>query len=72
MEKIQQLKNELSSALENLDAKNRSRTLSIGATFYKEGATVQELLKQADIAMYTAKAKGKNRVIKYNNLIEPT
>ncbi|MBF0329579.1 MAG: GGDEF domain-containing protein [Nitrospirae bacterium] len=48
--------------------KNISRTLSLGVAFYKKGATSQELLKQADTAMYTAKAEGKNKVIRFDFL----
>lgn len=43
-----------------------SRTLSIGVTSYKEGCTGQDLLKQADKAMYEAKSQGKNKVIRYD------
>ncbi|HEY4759920.1 MAG TPA: GGDEF domain-containing protein [Thermoguttaceae bacterium] len=43
-----------------------SRTLSIGITYYKEGCTCQDLLKQADKALYEAKSQGKNKVIRYD------
>ena len=43
-----------------------SRTLSIGVTYYREGCTPQELLKEADKAMYEAKTQGKNCVVRYD------
>lgn len=42
-------------------------TISIGAAFYPEhGNNADELLKNADIALYKAKATGKNRIVFYN------
>ena len=42
-------------------------TVSIGVSFYRtDGKTVQALLKKADIAMYKAKANGKNRFCVFN------
>ena len=42
-------------------------TVSIGVSFYRtDGETVQALLKKADIAMYKAKANGKNRFCVFN------
>lgn len=43
-----------------------SRTLSVGIACYREGGGSQELLKEADRAMYEAKAQGKNRVVRYD------
>jgi len=51
--------------------KKVSRTLSIGAAFYTQGVTAQLLLQHADMAMYRAKTEGKNRVFRYDNLVEP-
>ena len=42
-------------------------TISIGIALYPEqGKDVEELLKNADIALYKAKATGKNRIVFYN------
>lgn len=42
-------------------------TMSMGiVTFPDEGDSVEDLVKKADIAMYSAKKTGKNRVAKYN------
>ena len=42
-------------------------TVSMGTvTFPDEGASVEELIKKADIAMYSVKKTGKNRVAKYD------
>ena len=43
-------------------------TMSMGmVTFPDEGDNVEDLIKKADIAMYSAKKTGKNRVAKYNS-----
>ena len=43
-------------------------TMSMGiVTFPDEGENVEELVKKADVAMYSAKKTGKNRVAKYNS-----
>lgn len=43
-------------------------TMSMGTvTFPTEGESVEDLIKKADIAMYSAKKTGKNRVAKYNS-----
>ncbi|TBL81379.1 GGDEF domain-containing protein [Paenibacillus thalictri] len=41
-------------------------TVSMGYSKYKQGVTRDELIKQADDAMYTAKKTGKNKVVKYS------
>lgn len=51
---------------EFIDAKNRTFhvTFSAGVAQYdKDGANLQELYRAADAALYTAKAKGRNRVL---------
>ncbi|WP_203824534.1 GGDEF domain-containing protein [Actinoplanes palleronii] len=40
---------------------------SIGVAFAEPGVTVTDLLRHADMAMYTAKAGGKNRVVRYGS-----
>ncbi|GGI45264.1 hypothetical protein GCM10008018_11210 [Paenibacillus marchantiophytorum] len=40
-------------------------TASIGYSKYKNGVSAEELIKQADEAMYKAKTSGKNKVVKY-------
>jgi len=40
-------------------------TASIGFSKYKNGLSAEELIKQADEAMYKAKTTGKNKVVKY-------
>lgn len=47
----------------NINAKSVSCTASIGISLYpKDGTTVDQLLKQADTAMYKAKSGGKNQL----------
>jgi diguanylate cyclase (GGDEF)-like protein len=45
-----------------------SNTLSIGLTDYKKGMTIQQLLDEADAAMYKAKSSGKNKVVRHDEL----
>ncbi|MNR41956.1 putative diguanylate cyclase YdaM [compost metagenome] len=40
-------------------------TASIGYSKYKNGLSAEELIKQADEAMYRAKTTGKNKVVKF-------
>lgn len=48
-------------------------TMSMGiARFPKDGDTVEELIKKADIALYEAKCSGKNRVEFYDDNVEST
>ena len=45
-------------------------TISLGiATFPDDGTTVDDLIKMADAALYTAKANGRNRVVAYSEEI---
>jgi diguanylate cyclase (GGDEF)-like protein len=49
-----------------------SITVSIGvATFPEHGTTPQEILKAADIALYGAKAGGRNRLVLYGSQLSP-
>lgn len=48
-------------------------TMSMGVVrFPKDGNTVEELIKKADIAMYEAKCAGKNRIDFYDDNVEST
>lgn len=43
-------------------------TASIGYSRYEDGLTTEQLIKNADRAMYAAKKTGKNRVIAYTDI----
>jgi diguanylate cyclase (GGDEF)-like protein len=46
-------------------------TISLGiATFPSDSTDIEELIKKADAAMYEAKQKGRNRVVKYSKTIQ--
>ena len=49
----------------SLDGRDVRVTASIGMAFSAAGATAQELLSNADLAMYHAKAAGKNRHVTF-------
>lgn len=61
------IRTEIQSKFFNLkDVMQRFLTVSIGICTYPQGApNVQELLKRADLAMYTAKNQGRNQTIIY-------
>jgi diguanylate cyclase (GGDEF)-like protein len=40
-------------------------TVSIGFSKYRKGQTAEELIREADHAMYNAKTNGKNKVVKF-------
>jgi diguanylate cyclase (GGDEF)-like protein len=40
---------------------------SIGVAFWRPGVTAAELMREADLAMYEAKAEGKGRVVIYQS-----
>jgi len=58
---------EISKARYALEESNEntiiSITLSIGASVYKKGDTVETTIARADKALYAAKQAGKNRVV---------
>lgn len=45
-------------------------TVSVGHASFQEGLTADQIIKNADIAMYTAKKSGKNKVISFRSLDE--
>jgi diguanylate cyclase (GGDEF)-like protein/PAS domain S-box-containing protein len=47
-------------------------TVSIGITFDSQGATCDQLLRNADLAMYTAKERGKNRFEEFESEMHAT
>ena len=52
--------------------KEVSATVSIGITFDSPGITSDQLLRNADLAMYTAKERGKNRFEEFQNEMHAT
>ncbi|WP_181376322.1 sensor domain-containing phosphodiesterase [Novimethylophilus kurashikiensis] len=53
--------------------KEHHSTPSIGITLFDDsGASVEDLLKQADLAMYQAKAKGRNRICFFDPQMQST
>lgn len=57
----------INSTLE-VDDQTFNLTASMGITIYpKDGYTVEDILKNADLAMYKAKEEGKNRIEYYKN-----
>ena len=53
-------------------AENVTTTVSIGITFDSPGTTSDQLLRNADLAMYTAKERGKNRFEEYESEMHAT
>jgi diguanylate cyclase (GGDEF)-like protein/PAS domain S-box-containing protein len=52
--------------------KEVSSTVSVGITFDRPGITSEQLLRNADLAMYTAKERGKNRFEKFEKEMHTT
>jgi diguanylate cyclase (GGDEF)-like protein/PAS domain S-box-containing protein len=50
------------------DGQYVSVTVSIGIAEYRDGDTIDDVIRHADLAMYAAKNGGRNRVVDYNHL----
>jgi diguanylate cyclase (GGDEF)-like protein/PAS domain S-box-containing protein len=48
-----------------------SVTISVGIAGYRDGNTLDEVIRHADLAMYAAKSGGRNRVVDYDSLARP-
>ncbi|HEX7522753.1 MAG TPA: diguanylate cyclase [Candidatus Deferrimicrobium sp.] len=48
-----------------------SVTVSVGIAGYRNGDTLDDLIRHADLAMYAAKSGGRNRVADYDQLTNP-
>ena len=53
------------------DERTVSITVSVGIAGYRDGDTVDDVIRHADLAMYAAKKGGRNRVVDYDGLVEP-
>jgi diguanylate cyclase (GGDEF)-like protein/PAS domain S-box-containing protein len=53
------------------DDKPASVTVSVGIAEYREGDTVDDVIRRADLAMYAAKNGGRNQVVDYEHLATP-
>jgi diguanylate cyclase (GGDEF)-like protein/PAS domain S-box-containing protein len=47
-------------------------TVSIGVAEYRAGITLDDLVRQADLAMYAAKKGGRNQTVSYDRLLAPS
>ena len=48
-----------------------SVTISVGIAGYRNGDTLDDVIRHADLAMYAAKSGGRNRVADYDRLTDP-
>jgi len=48
-----------------------SITVSVGIAGYRDGDTIDDVIRHADLAMYAAKNGGRNQVVDYDHLAEP-
>jgi diguanylate cyclase (GGDEF)-like protein/PAS domain S-box-containing protein len=53
------------------DGTSVSVTVSVGIAGYREGDTIDDVIRRADLAMYAAKSGGRNRVADYDALTGP-
>lgn len=67
-ERLQRLSQEIRSKIEHLGVHFGGVTSSIGIVIIHDGEEFESMLKQADTAMYSAKAKGKNQVIYFEGI----
>jgi diguanylate cyclase (GGDEF)-like protein len=52
------------------DGRTVSITVSVGIAEYRDGDTLDDVIRHADLAMYAAKKGGRNRVVDYDSLVE--
>lgn len=50
------------------DGQPASVTVSVGIAGYRDGDTIDDVIRHADLAMYAAKNGGRNRVVDYDHL----
>jgi diguanylate cyclase (GGDEF)-like protein/PAS domain S-box-containing protein len=48
-----------------------SFTVSVGIAAYRNGDTLDDVIRHADLAMYAAKKGGRNRVVDFDQLVKP-
>jgi len=48
-----------------------SFTVSVGIAAYRDGDTIDDMIRHADLAMYAAKSGGRNRVVNFDHLAKP-
>ncbi|MHB1025122.1 MAG: sensor domain-containing diguanylate cyclase [Desulfobacteria bacterium] len=53
------------------DGRSVSVTVSVGIAECRDGDTIDEVIRHADLAMYAAKSGGRNRVVDYDRLTNP-
>jgi diguanylate cyclase (GGDEF)-like protein/PAS domain S-box-containing protein len=53
------------------EGQSSSVTVSVGIAGYRDGDTIDSVIRHADLAMYAAKNSGRNRVVDYDLLARP-
>jgi len=51
------------------DSRPVSVTVSVGIAGYRDGNTLDDVIRHADLAMYAAKSGGRNRVVNFDHLV---